>query len=241
MNPQGSRLRRNVENQTRRQIITYLVIIGAILFAFIFFGGSIIGGIGDLIFNIKGNHNQVEQIKSKVHIDPPILDAIPQGTDKETIDISGSTSIKDGTVELYVNDSVYKSIGIGSDGKFKKSDVKLHTGNNTIKALVRQGENSSDFSDEEDITYSKDAPNLDISSPTDNQTFTKADQEINVTGKTNSGDITVTVNGFRAIVKDDGSFSYYLKLNEGDNTVKISATNSAGKNTDKELHVKYQP
>lgn len=239
MNPPNSRLKRNIEKQTKKQIITSTVGIVLLLFFLLKFGPYLIGQIGNLIGNVRGNNNQTNIWKSTSFLEPPILSPLPAGTDTQTFNVTGTTQYKDGTIEIFVNNNSYKNIAIDENGKFKQ-EVKLSEGVNTIHARVKEGDKASDFSRDYTIKYSKSAPKLEISSPSDGTTFQKADQEINVTGKTDP-DSTVTVKGFRAIVADDGSFSYYLKLSEGDNEIKIVAQNPAGKTTEKIVKASYKP
>jgi hypothetical protein len=105
--------------------------------------------------------------------------------------------------------------------------------------MVKDGEISG-FSESRSISYLKSLPKLEISTPADGASFSKADSEINVSGNTDAEN-TVRVNDFIAIVDGAGNFSYLLKLSEGDNKIKITATNPAGSNTSKELTVSYSP
>ena len=98
----------------------------------------------------------------------------------------------------------------------------------------------SEFSQDYKISYLKGEPKLEIGFPSDGASFTKADQEINVSGTTDP-DNTVKVNDFIAIVDTNGNFSYFLKLKEGENKIKIVATNPAGKTSEKEITVSYSP
>lgn len=234
-----SRLTRSVEIRTRKQITRTLVVIGVIFFILIIFGPSIIGELGNLMFSLK--KEKVANSNYSVNfLDAPTLDDIPQAVGTDMIDISGTTSVKDAKIELLVNDTSYKNIDIDDDGKFIKRGIKLKDGENMLKARVVKGDKQSDFSDEYVVRFTKDAPKLEITAPTDGATFKKADQQISIIGKTEPDNI-VTVNSFRAIVNSGGEFSYYLKLNEGENEIKVEAENDAGKKTEKKIKVTYKP
>jgi bacillopeptidase F len=83
---------------------------------------------------------------------------------------------------------------------------------------------------------------LDVSSPSDGQGFNKnqvnTGNTINVAGKTDQG-VSVTVNGFWAVVDDNNNFSYTLPLQNGDNQIKIVAVDLAGNKTEKDLKVNF--
>ncbi len=90
------------------------------------------------------------------------------------------------------------------------------------------------------INYINKGPNLTVNSPTDNQTFSGGNKTTVVQGTTDT-DAKVTVNGFWAIVDDQGNFSYTLPLQNGDNQVNIVATDTAGNTTTVQKSVTYNP
>ena len=93
-----------------------------------------------------------------------------------------------------------------------------------------------------DVVLKNSAPTLDISTPSDGQRFDKnsigSGNSISVSGKTDQG-VSVTVNGFWAVVDDSNNFSYTLPLQNGDNQIKIIAIDQAGNKTEKDIKVNY--
>lgn len=82
-------------------------------------------------------------------------------------------------------------------------------------------------------------PVLTITSPEDNLVTNVS--TITVSGTTNdatSGPVTLTVNNVPVDVEEDGAFTYEFTLTEGDNTITIVATDSAGKQSTVVRHVK---
>lgn len=82
-------------------------------------------------------------------------------------------------------------------------------------------------------------PVLTITSPEDNLVTNQ--DTVTVSGTTNditSGPVTLTVNNVPVDVEEDGAFTYEFTLTEGDNTITIVATDSAGKQTTVVRHVK---
>lgn len=71
-------------------------------------------------------------------------------------------------------------------------------------------------------------PNLEISSPTDNQTTTE--EQITISGKTDP-DNSVSINGNLTQLNDQGEFSYRLRLSQGENKIVIETTNRLGRKT----------
>jgi len=233
-----SRLARRSIKQSKKQLYISLAGIALVLFLAINFGPGLIGSAGVVIDKLTGKSSQDNVIKTGGQIQPPSLDPLPQATPSATITVSGKTNYPTGTVELFVNNSLSDQTAIDNNQIFKFTGVSLSSGNNVIKARIVLNDQKSDFSGEADINYSKSAPKLDVSFPSDKQNFTKSDQQITVKGTTDT-DNSVTVNGFIAIVDYQGNFTYDLSLNQGDNKVAVIATSPSGQTTEKDLTVSY--
>lgn len=235
-----SRLSRRAVNQGKKQLYTSLGAIAAIIIFAVTLGPTLIGVTGNFIDKITGKSGQQAAIRSDAAVQAPRLDPIPNATPSARINITGRADYQTGKIELFVNGRKTDQAEIYDTQTFEFEDVGLSEGANFIKARVILGDKKSDFSEELSISYTKKAPKLEISHPSDNQKFTKADQQITVRGTTDP-DNTVSVNGFIAIVESNGNFTYDLRLNDGENKVKIAAVNSAGNTTEKELTVSYSP
>lgn len=233
-----SRLSRTQAKQTKKQIIIFGLAIIATLFVFLNFSPAVLTALGSII---SGKNNSFALPASKNVIEAPALDQPFTATGSARIKITGKSPYKGADIELSINGSSIGTSTVRDDGTFVFDSVALDSGDNVIRAKVQKGENSSDFSDDYIVKlFKNDAPKLDVSFPQDNATLQKGDQEITVTGTTDPEN-NVTVNGFVAIVDGSGNFSYYLKLNEGDNTLTIVAQNPAGNSTTKNLKVNYKP
>lgn len=235
-----SRLRRKSLTQSKKQLYISIFGIIAVLFIALNFGPTLIGGLGGLIDTITGKNTSEKVINSNADIQAPTLDPIPVATPSAHIDITGESDYPDAKVELYVNDFKAGETDVDDSQIFSFEGVKLSKGDNTIKARLIVKDKKSDFSEELKISYANEAPKLEVISPSDHQSFTKADQQINVTGKTDSQN-TVSVNDFVAIVDNNGNFSYHLNLSDGDNKIKITASAPSGQTTTTELTVSYTP
>ncbi len=105
----------------------------------------------------------------------------------------------------------------------------------TIAAADNDGNNAAETSAE--FKVDTVPPTLDITAPVDNAVYNTA--SIAVSGSTNdttSTPVTVTVKvddseEITAQIGSDGSFSATVELAEGDNTIVITATDSAGKSS----------
>lgn len=232
-----SRLARRVEKQSKKQL--YLSIFGLVILLVIIvkLAPPAIGLLGRALDFINPKSQQSLNF-SDSSIQPPVLDDLPAATPSSSIKITGRSYYQEGEVDLFVDGSLVDSVPIGDSQDFEFEDVSLSEGENKIKARQNKGDKKSEFTEEITVLYIKDEPKLEVSSPQDKASFQKADQEINVSGKTDPDNL-VTINGFRAIVDSQGNFSYLLSLNEGENKIKIEATNSVDKKITKEITVSY--
>lgn len=240
MQSKKSRLSRNLERQSKKQIILSLLGIVVIIFLIINFGVYGIEGLGYIASKISTNTGMTQSAEPQVEtIVPPTLENVPEGVQTATVDIKGSTYSKGGTVELSVNGKRTKIAEVDQTS-FTFRQVSLKEGENEIKVRQRVNDKTSEYSREYFVMYAKDPPKLEVSFPSDGSTLTKGDQQINVTGKTDPQN-RVTVNTFWATVDGDGNFTYYLKLNDGENIITIEAENSAGVKTTKDIKVTFSP
>ena len=236
----NSRLSRRSEKQSKKQLYASLVGIVVVIFVALNFGPILISRLGGLIDTLTGKSKQVTSFRSDADLQPPQLDPLPQGTTEELITVAGRAFYADGRVELFLNNSSYETVRLNNSQDFKIEDVKLEQGENILKVRMIRNNKKSDFSQDYKISYLKDEPRVDISFPNDGASFSKADQEINIRGTTDPEN-TVRINDFIAIVNTEGNFFYIFKLKEGENKIKVVATNLAGRNIEKEITVSYSP
>lgn len=238
---QSSRLTRTSEKQNKRQALLFTIGILVLIIVLFQFGPFLINFFGNTIYNLRGgDKSDNSQVVGRELLQPPILIGIPEATQSAHISFGGTAPDTSGTVELYVNNDLKKEVKINSKMDFTVDSLSLSTGTNTVKARFAKGDKTSSFTQDFLVNYFTDKPKLDISQPNDGQTFTKADKNITVSGNTDP-DNTITVNSFRAIVDSSGKFNYILQLNDGDNNIIITAQNSAGGSTQKQLKVTYNP
>jgi len=142
------------------------------------------------------------------------------------------------TVQLDQDDQPGDTIVAGDDGTFNFV-VSLKKGDNffTVQAVSATGV-KSDKSGKYKITYLASGPKLDISSPKDQDSV--KDSMLTVSGSTDPNS-SVTINDHLAITRSDGAYSGSVTLSNGDNKIKVVATDRAGNQTTKEITVKYSP
>ncbi len=114
----------------------------------------------------------------------------------------------------------------------------LGDGSHTIYINAKDHDGNAAVQKSVQFTVDTVAPTLNISSPADN--LKTNEDTVTVSGTTNdatSSPVTLTINGDLVTVQSNGSFSKVVNLTEGDNTITIIATDSAGKSTTIVRHV----
>lgn len=231
-----SRLSKRVENQALKSIVLTVVGIIVVIVLLVKFGIPLFANISFML----GSGNTKEDISKKKssYVAPPTLNNTFSATNSATITVSGSAPAKQ-TITLYVNNEKVDETTANDSNSFSFGQVNLKPGDNSIKAKATDDtKTQSDFSNELTVTLLNKAPSLTIDSPSDGQEFKKDDKTASVTGKTDPG-VKVTINDFWAIVDEKGNYSYSLPLHDGDNDIKIVATDDAGNKTEQSRKVKY--
>ncbi len=230
-----SRLNKNTEKKTKKTII--LSTIGILIVLFILFRFGLEFLVNFSLF-LSGPKNQSPtSISNKINfINTPVLNPIPEATNSAQIIISGKAD-KSTQIFLYINNKNVDDVLVNSDGMFIFRE-NLTLGDNQIKVRAQLNDKKSDYSNTVDVVYKNSQPTLEVNSPSDGQSFKKDQNTVNVTGKTDQG-VSVTVNGFWAVIDDNNNFSYNLPLQNGDNQITIVAIDQAGNKSEKSLKVNY--
>jgi len=226
-----------MEQKTKKNLLLSVFGIVLVILLVFKFGLPFLVNLSLFMSDSKGNQEQSEN-KGPSFIAPPILNPFPQATSSANIIVSGVAS-KNQTINLYINDNLIDSIKTKDDGEFSFKET-IKPGESTIKTKAIVGEKESEFSNTITTAFKSAPPSLSIISPTDAQSFSKDQNIAEVKGATDP-DTRITVNGFWAITDNTGEFLYKLPLQNGENKIKILATDLAGNKTEKEIKVTYSP
>lgn len=123
------------------------------------------------------------------------------------------------------NCSYVPTTALGDGSHTVYVNAKDHDGNAAVQKSVQ-------------FTVDTVAPTLNVTSPTEG--LKTNEDTVTVSGTTNdatSSPVKVTVNGDAVTVQENGSFSKVVTLTEGENTITVIATDSAGKQTTVVRHV----
>lgn len=231
-----SRLQRKQQRDATRQ--TFFFIAGSIIviLVVVFFGIKFVFGLSSAIGERFQKKSQATT-EQKLLPTTPIFSQEFEATNSAMVSVSGVTDPKT-NLELFQNGES-KTTGISDDeGKFS-FEVTLVKGENKFAAQATGDTGAkSPMSEEFVVTYLTDPPMLEITSPKDGDTVNS--QLTPIIGVTDRG-VHVAVNDLFSIVDDKGNFSYGFNFANGDNKIKVVATDAAGNKTTKEMTVKFNP
>ena len=191
-----------------------------------------------IFFERIGGREEIINTTDQTPPSAPQLESSFTATNSARITIQGNSE-SGSIVKLYINNQPSEEILVGKDGSFTKR-VVLDKGENEITAqAIDSAGNKSSASSPLLVFYKKEAPLLEIDSPPDEDFETK-EEEIEVTGETDP-EANLNINNRFVFVKNDGFFNHSVSLSEGENIIKIVASDQAGNETKAERKVIYSP
>lgn len=230
-----------MERQGKKRLVLAILIIAIFVYAlFTWFLPTLIAGLS--VFNrFKPVFVKEIPISENTTLAPPVLNIPYEATNTAKIKIRGYSSPYT-KVEIYLDEGLQTTAESQEDGSFTSEAIILSLGTNDIfgKTIDDKGSRSLP-SKPIRIIYTNEKPKLEIRAPEDNQTI-RGDKKILVLGTVEANkDIAVSVNGIRAIVTPEGNFSQGIELNDGENEIKITATDLIGNTTQMTRRVIYEP
>ncbi len=179
-----------------------------------------------------------ENLYSNV-VPAPQLFSLPEATNSATLAISGF-SLPNEKVDLYLNDLNVKTLDTDSEGKFE-NELSLSLGMNKIYAVTtdHQGQKSP-ASPAWSIYYNDSPPALEVTEPISGSLIRGPNNSATLKGKIEKNS-RVTINDHLVILSDDGSFSYPVKLEVGENHFKVICLDPAQNKNELDWVIRYQP
>jgi bacillopeptidase F len=138
------------------------------------------------------------------------------------------------SVHIFNHGEEIATVDATDDGKYAV-EVSLLDGENSITAKASTVQGITDASAPVTVVYDQHAPELSISSPTGASKLNR--ETITVTGTVVDDYLdSVSVNGTQARV-EEGTYSARILLDEGTNTIRVTANDLAGNTTEKTVQV----
>jgi hypothetical protein len=235
-----SRLLNKEEARSTRRFFVSAILIITIILALVFGGIPLLVKIAVTFSDINNINSPIEQI-DKTPPAPPQISTPPEAIKTNPLTLNGFAE-SGSKVQIYLNNSQYKDVLAAEDGTFMADNINLTEGQNILYAIALDDAlNQSQASTKVSVILDTKEPLLEISQPQNNARFTGEKQrKIQIFGKTEV-EASLTINNSSEILDKDGNFSSTLTLNEGDNTITITALDLAGNKTEKQIKVTYSP
>lgn len=234
-----SRLSSYQQKQFRRKVTTYIIFIVLLIFFMFTIGFRLVIGAAVFVSNLSASKKAAPLEKKDFFYGSLNVDSIPQATNSARIIVAGSVTNYD-IVEYYVNGEKVKENSFQASDSFSEEVGNLKPGQNEVylKALTKDKDKSkTKESPKYTVLYKNDKPKLELGEPSD-KTKTR-NQDVKIAGHTDR-EVYVKVNELPIVVNSDGSFQTIFRLKDGDNTLLITAEDSAGNIESKTIMVTYQ-
>lgn len=172
---------------------------------------------------------------------PPRISLPYTATNSANLELNGFSE-PGSTVKIFVNDEEVRTVAAEDNGQFDGGRIKLKKGFNMIYGVALDAAgNKSGQSRKEQVLYDNQPPQLIVESPqTGAQFFGSGERRVEVKGQTEI-DTEVTVNDRSVIVGQEGDFSGFVELQDGEQKLLILAVDEAGNETVEEIKVTYHP
>lgn len=229
---------RRIESKQRKKFLWTIIISILILGVFFFWGLPWL--INQFSFLNKAAPIAEKEAVLDTTLAPPVLNIPFEATNSATLVIKGYSS-PNSKVKIYIDDSLVATEETETDGNFRTNQIELSLGTNNIYGVTEGGNNIKSLPSKTiQLIYQNEKPVLEVNSPEDGKEIKGGDKKVEVSGTTNPEN-EVLVNGTRVIVNFEGKFQTSVNLQDGENTVIVSATNQVGTQTTTQRKVIYTP
>ena len=184
------------------------------------------------------DNNSGEPLKKSQHLISDVdIFTIPIATNSANIFVAGSV-VNFEIVEFYLNGDLVKETPLLISDNFNEEIGTLKNGGNEVFVIGK----TKDESDEKkskvyNVLYKNEKPKLEISEP-ENTSISNI-QDIKVAGSTDK-DTYIRINELPVVVDAQGFFQSFIKLNEGENKITVTAQDIAENLESKTLTVTYE-
>ncbi len=163
---------------------------------------------------------------------------LPEATNSSRLIVSGNIVDFD-KLDFLINENQVKSIDLNDANSFSEEIGDLKNGSNLIQLIAKSTKAKKiKKSDTYTVVYKTEKPKLDILTP-DSETAKTSSQDFNIKGSTDP-DVEIHINRAPAVIDATGSFSYNIRLKEGENNIEIVAQDAAGNTETKSLVIEYR-
>lgn len=226
------------ERRNIKKIYFYLFLSLLGLIFLIFLGIPILVKFAGFVGNFA-KINKPIQIQDKIPPAPPQFDDLPEYTNTESLNISG-TSENGAIIEILANNNLSEVVA-DNNGRFLFL-FNLNEGENTISATSRDtSNNKSTETKTYRIIFDNTEPKLEILSPKEGESFYgNSQRQVSIKGTLNE-QVNLKINNRSVPQNEDYSFVYTTTLNEGANSFNIKAIDYASNLSEATISVNFTP
>lgn len=228
----AGRYRINRETRRSRFYMLLSVIFIVVMYKWgIPFFVSVIAGKGSVLIN---------QEQDVIPPQSPVLSALPEATGSASILVEGYTE-SGAALDLMVNDAVSQTSKAEADGSFAIYGM-LSMGPNRV--YVRAADEAGNISSSEVklVSFDNKPVVLTVLSPKDSSEFFGGNnQVIDITGEVNKANSQVVINNSFVVLDKEGKFTHRFQLADGNNEIKIVASDRAGNTDEMVIKILYTP
>lgn len=212
-----------------------------ILLSIIFVIVMIKWGVPFFVNTIAGNGGtRQNQDKDIIPPQSPVLSALPEATNSAEILVEGYTEAE-ASLDILINDNIVLVEKAGEDGSFS-AVAPLTAGSNRVNVRATDEAGNISSSEVKIVIFDNKPIELTITSPKDGaEFFGKNNQVIDIAGEINKVDSEVIINNSFVLIDKDGKFSHRYQLANGNNEIKVLASDTAGNTAEKMITILYTP
>ena len=225
------------KNKLTKTIETFIFVLVIILVFIFTVGFNLLLKTSVFIANLFAK-NQPQSLNKTIDLYGSIeIDSIPTATNSGTFIVTG-TLVNYDKLEFFLNDEKVKTKSINVNDTFTEEIGELIEGENDfyIRATnteTKSKKNTAIYT----IVLKESKPKLEINQPQDNDKTSQ--QEIIVKGSTDK-EVFIRINYLPVVVDAIGNFETSVRLKDGENIIKITASDIAGNIEEKTLKINYQ-
>lgn len=217
-----------------------LLLVGLVVAFYLFFtvGLKLILNTSVFLANIFSKDAQTDPLNKNTDVYGSVnIDDIPVATNSAKIVLTGSV-INYSKLDFFINGDIVEKKKMTTTDIFTIEIGDLVRGENEVyvRASTEDGKNTKK-TPVYTVVYKDEKPKLEINEPADKTTI--SNPEVTVKGITDK-EVLIKVNDLPVVVDVNGGFDSTVRLKEGDNTIVITASDTAGNTEEKTLTITYR-
>ncbi|HCQ30857.1 TPA: hypothetical protein DIU27_00540 [Candidatus Collierbacteria bacterium] len=170
----------------------------------------------------------------------PTLSALPEATNSASLLVEGYTEAN-ASLDILINDKISLTDKAKDDGSFS-SIATMDADSNRVQVRATDESGNVSISEVEIVLLDRKPVEISVSSPKDGtEFFGKNNQVVDIKGEVNKKDAQIIINSSFVVVEKEGVFVHRIQLQNGNNEIRVVASDKAGNSTEKVFSLVYTP